>query len=833
MTTARATRRGLATRVAVAVAACAPLLTACGAVAQPCRAQWEGGFTYESPNDGVLLLRAVRDGASGRAALFVTGPFSYISPTGSPSAALWDGVGWAPMGQGLTGTVTAALEFDDGAGSGLYIAGNFTINGTAIKGLARWRNGAWDNAGAPLINGFGVTTAIGLVVHDDGAGPSLYALASSFGPAGRLIRWTGQVWEMLGEPISGYVAGMTTVTSGPLRGIHAFGSVRVGALPAVPQPDVVWNDAAWVALPQPRPFMNSIVSVAEFHGAGGSSGVYMLTNGSGYPPPAQLYRTDGQTWVEAPPEVPRLPMRVIQRDGADVMHFVDQAQGLRTWDGAAVSTLGPPKAYARTFEYFDADGAEPERLHLGGYFDAPFNAAEWDAPNSIARLEGDRWERLGNGPAGIIDVLTVLDLGEGPALHAMMRFADDRVLLRLDGDRWRTVSVIPGALDWPRRVVRFDAGLPAGVAGVYVGLGPDNPYSSNSGPFKGVARWDGTTWSPAGGGLVSTLSSGVERPGTCNAMTIFDDGLGGGPQLIVGGGFDHAGGAPIKYIAKWDGHTWSPIGDGLAGFVHDVLAFDDGGGPRLYAVGTFRPPGVFAYSGVARWDGVSWEHLPAPPRTRFGNSYGLGVQREAGQESLIVAGDHGVARWRNGAWESLLNPQTGALLGPVDRLTAFGLGPTQQIVAWGPYGVQIDSLGRPTPAIERGLGVWDHGKWSLPLRDVVTASHVRTICPFDAGDGLALWVGGGFDAVDAAPSIPGIATRYVGRILDFDATCAADANLDGVVDMLDLNAVLSLYGTQQDQYGYATIVAGDINLDRYVDFYDLSLLLASYGTACE
>lgn len=53
---------------------------------------------------------------------------------------------------------------------------------------------------------------------------------------------------------------------------------------------------------------------------------------------------------------------------------------------------------------------------------------------------------------------------------------------------------------------------------------------------------------------------------------------------------------------------------------------------------------------------------------------------------------------------------------------------------------------------------------------------------------------------------------------------AGDANLDGVVDMLDLNIVLS----EWQQTGN---VQGDVNHDGIVDFSDLNIVLAYYGTS--
>lgn len=56
--------------------------------------------------------------------------------------------------------------------------------------------------------------------------------------------------------------------------------------------------------------------------------------------------------------------------------------------------------------------------------------------------------------------------------------------------------------------------------------------------------------------------------------------------------------------------------------------------------------------------------------------------------------------------------------------------------------------------------------------------------------------------------------------------CTGDANLDGVVDFLDLNIILGQYG----QSGAG--LPGDLDHNGVVDFVDLNLLLGVYGAVC-
>lgn len=59
--------------------------------------------------------------------------------------------------------------------------------------------------------------------------------------------------------------------------------------------------------------------------------------------------------------------------------------------------------------------------------------------------------------------------------------------------------------------------------------------------------------------------------------------------------------------------------------------------------------------------------------------------------------------------------------------------------------------------------------------------------------------------------------------------CAGDANGDGVVNFLDLNAVLSNWGASGPPGGG---VLGDVNGDGFVNFLDLNIVLSNYGRTC-
>lgn len=89
-----------------------------------------------------------------------------------------------------------------------------------------------------------------------------------------------------------------------------------------------------------------------------------------------------------------------------------------------------------------------------------------------------------------------------------------------------------------------------------------------------------------------------------SALTVYDN------RLIAGGSFAIAGGVAAKNIAAWDGTTWSPMAEGIAGddyipYVQALVVHEN----RLYAGGQFQEAGDTPASYIASWNGLGWSPL--------------------------------------------------------------------------------------------------------------------------------------------------------------------------------------------------------------------------------
>src|SRR5205085_665924 len=122
-------------------------------------------------------------------------------------------------------------------------------------------------------------------------------------------------------------------------------------------------------------------------------------------------------------------------------------------------------------------------------------------------------------------------------------------------------------------------------------------------PVHRIAKWDGQNWSDVGGGGIDTV--GITE---VYSLGSFDDGRGGGAALFAGGMISSAGGGvPVRGLARFDGTNWDDALGGVGGgFPYSYAVFDDGRGPSLFMGGGFTQVGAGgagATIGIAQWVG--------------------------------------------------------------------------------------------------------------------------------------------------------------------------------------------------------------------------------------
>jgi hypothetical protein len=315
-----------------------------------------------------------------------------------------------------------------------------------------------------------------------------------------------------------------------------------------------------------------------------------------------------------------------------------------------------------------------------------------------------------------------------------------------------------------------------------------------------IGAWDGTGWQPVGTGMAGfplyTFCMGCVDT-QVEALCLHDDGS--GVALYAGGAWESAGGQPNRGLARWNGSTWTGI-SGVDAWVHAMASFDDGSGPALFLSGDFFFPAAFANFVIWR-NGAFEVPTQVVLPTSFtvfddGNGSRLYATSGNGGDSTLK-----VARWEGTSWSSVggglpgvsnaLASQvhddgTGAKLYVAGHFAQTGGGPAANIASWdgtswSALGAGIgngivrslasfpDPLGGPSKLIATGsftiaggapanqIASWDGTSWS-PLAEGVSGPLPWTLAVYDdhQGSGRDLYVGGRIDRAGGEP-VSGIA----------------------------------------------------------------------------
>lgn len=306
--------------------------------------------------------------------------------------------------------------------------------------------------------------------------------------------------------------------------------------------------------------------------------------------------------------------------------------------------------FVRAFHLFDLDGPGPAgmSLVLGG----SFSSLEGLPAHNIAAWDGQDVELLGEGLLGTVAVLATFD-DDGPGPNPPVLVAAGS-LVASGSTPLNNIAMWSGA-EW----LALGSGLDGVVRGLAEfdedGSGPNPPrlfacgdFTTAGGvPAMHIARWDGVEWSDVDGGL------GIPAA-RVNALAVFDaDNAGPGePFLVAGGQFQATERNPGAFLARWDGASWSDVGNPLSGSseVFGLTVFDDDGEgphlPELYACGQWYL--TLDFKTIARWDGLTWRgvgrvHGTAQGFTVFDVDDGDGLPAELFVYGSLSGAD--VQRW--------------------------------------------------------------------------------------------------------------------------------------------------------------------------------------------
>ena len=331
----------------------------------------------------------------------------------------------------------------------------------------------------------------------------------------------------------------------------------------------------------------------------------------------------------------------------------------------------------------------------------------------IASWNGSSWSALGSG----------ISLGGDPGSVFTLAVMPNGMLLA-GGGFSHAGSVINNSISMWNGVTwsALFKDISIGAIGRVTALAESTTNDLVAGGFGGgnvsisnIARWNGSTWSP--------LETGTNHPPS-SLITLSSS------FVVAAGDFTEAGGVSVDGIAQWDGSTWSPLPTGntwLSGRIHTMKMLPGGdliaGGDIVVSEG-----GDTFYYGVARWNGATW------------SSVGDGVDGTVhaittlSNGDLIVGGSfvvhqggdillHNIARWNGSTWSSV-----GSLIG--GAVYALASLPNDDIVAAGNFhevigGNEINNIARWNGStwspLGTGINGYAHSLLTLPNGDIVAA----------------------------------------------------------------------------------------------------------------
>src|ERR1043166_785493 len=466
-------------------------LRACGSslfASLPGDEHWDSQFGPVGTSDQSYSIAVV----GGK--VYAGGVFTAAGNTKANFVAGYDGTNWFRLNNGVSGgfniTYVFALASD---GTNLYAGGWFTnVDNTGARYIARWDGANWSalaggnpNSVVQTIKIFGTNIFVGGPFTTNG-GVQVNGIA----------RWDGSGWKAFGSGVTGGINsgvaaieydGTNLYVGGP------FTQAGGGHAPNVAR----WNGTSWSALGNGLP--NNVLALAKYGG-------YLYAGGS----------------------------------------FTNAALGitnLAKWDGTAWSAVGTGANQA--VQDLVSDGAN---LYVGG----AFTKIAGQAINRIAKWDGINWSSFGAGIQGF-------GVAASPGVYKMTFDAQGRLYI-------------------------------AGNFNQVDGVGVSH-----------VAGWDGANWFALGGTTSKGMSHFVGQ-----VQGLYSDGL----NLYAGGVFTEGGSTIVNGIARWDGTSWSPLGNVVNGQLPGAVArtFLSAGG-YLYAGGSFTNIGGTSAGRIAQWDGSQWYNI--------------------------------------------------------------------------------------------------------------------------------------------------------------------------------------------------------------------------------
>lgn len=258
--------------------------------------------------------------------------------------------------------------------------------------------------------------------------------------------------------------------------------------------------------------------------------------------------------------------------------------GLARWDGSTWNSTGGPTNLGAPEQYLTQWNGKIVTTFPPVGSPSYARISQWDGV-SLTTIPGDSLGTSYQALAGRVGTW-------GTKLVVTGRFATNGSvpvpnIAVYDGVRWSTVSIpwgpgMSGPTIWPIDDMRSWGGKLI-VTGPFSILADQDHWVTH----RGISAWDGAHWSPLGSGLIGE--------------SVWLGEYGG--DLIAFGYHLSVLGTTIQNVARWNGTTWSAVGNTTASYIRSSASFTG----DLYVGSDFGPPAL------SRWNGTTWTEIPGLP----------------------------------------------------------------------------------------------------------------------------------------------------------------------------------------------------------------------------
>lgn len=421
-------------------------------------------------------------------------------------------------------------------------------------------------------------------------------------------------------------------------------------------------------------------------------------------------------------------------------------------DGLWDDRFGAPGITCCVGFSFDIYTAEtgPDGIYVGGTFQ---QLGEQYGTRGIARWDGRRWHSL---DGGLFDTETlggdVYDIAiDGDNVYVVGDFHSASGKQMFGIARWHIPSQewFPvGSGKGPEESTIFDdyESVPRAVAVVDGDVYIGGSFDEVDDLFvRRAARWNGSSWSSLGNGLYMG-DSGNE------AVVRAIAGVNG--LVYVGGEIDEvfnrdhlAENVVVNHLAVYDPATdiWSDVGGGTSARVRTLTAHED----ALYVGGGFFRAGGNTVNGIAKWQNNQWSALDTGVDGWVDSIKVLGDDVYVGggfYDASGVADTDSLARWDGSQWHSM--GTSDFFFNPAENyISALGVFPDGRVLVGGEFGEYA-------PRLFEHIAFWNGTNWQgsgLGFEDGSTT--------FVGADGYAVavapnghvFVGGDFEHISGLP----------------------------------------------------------------------------------